>query len=285
MTKVSGIYLITCRPNGGLPYYYVGQSIDIERRKRFHFQRLRSGKHHNKFVQRCFSKHGELSFHFEILEECEHSELDDRETWWLTEMVGLKRCLNLSRDAVAPHRGKRLSDEHRQSISRGGKGKKRGEKTKAAISAANAGSKNSMFGKAGALSIRSKPVVGRCIATGEMVRFESANIAEKMGFSQASISRCCNGMIPVHLGFQWLFDTGEDVVFEKYEQKTRREPERLDGAYIPRPVIGTSVETGETIKFSSMSEAGRNGFNLKCISNVCRGASKTHKGYFWRYEE
>lgn len=286
MSKVSGIYLITCRPEGGLPYYYVGQSINIERRKNFHLQRLRTGKHHNKFVQRCFDKHGEEAFSFEVLETCSELEIDSYESWWLSEMVGFSRCMNLSRDATAPFRGKKLSMEHRIAISIGGKGKKRGERTRRLISQANAGEKNSMFGKSGSMNQRSVPVIGRSLADGSLVRFESATMAEKHGFDQGSISKCCQGRLRSHRGYQWAFDVGGEAEFGEYAEPTVQTGETSNGGrYRSRAVIGTSLETGEIVRFESMSDAERNGFKLKSISAVCTGVNKTHKGYYWRYDE
>lgn len=51
-----------------------------------------------------------------------------------------------------------------------------------------------------------------------------------------------------------------------------------------KPVVGINVRTGETIRFSSATEAARNGFNRYCIQRVANGHEKTHKGYVW-YKE
>ena len=47
------------------------------------------------------------------------------------------------------------------------------------------------------------------------------------------------------------------------------------------PVIGVSFFDGEIIEFSSLSEAGRNGFHQSGISEVIKGRRKHHKGYKW----
>ena len=42
---------------------------------------------------------------------------------------------------------------------------------------------------------------------------------------------------------------------------------------------------GNLIKeWSSVAEAGRNGFTATRVSNCCRGNGKTHKGYIWSYD-
>lgn len=48
------------------------------------------------------------------------------------------------------------------------------------------------------------------------------------------------------------------------------------------PVIGTNINTGEEIYFSSMQEAARNGFESGKISMCCSGKRSTHHGYTWR---
>lgn len=56
---------------------YIGQSINIERRKKQHFYGMKSGKHHNKNIVDMFNKHGEPDFL--ILEECAIELLNERE--------------------------------------------------------------------------------------------------------------------------------------------------------------------------------------------------------------
>lgn len=47
-------------------------------------------------------------------------------------------------------------------------------------------------------------------------------------------------------------------------------------------VLQLTYPEGKFIKeWESMTEAGRNGYNIVCISNCCRGISKYHKGYIW----
>ena len=67
--------------------------------------------------------------------------------------------------------------------------------------------------------------------------------------------------------------------FEKRRAKMPQIIEKLS-----EPVIGTNVETGEEIRFKSMQEAQRNGFQSGKISMCCAGKRETHKGYRWRKE-
>lgn len=229
MQKACGIYLITCRPPGGLPLYYVGQSQNVALRFGQHRSALRCGSHFNDRLQRSWDKYGAETFSFEVLEFCQKQELDAAELWWLEQMVGYRRCFNVGTDPVAPQRGRKFSEEHkrkiaaavsgnrhyafgknlapehRAKISASGKGLTRSAETRRRISLANAGERNSMHGMSGSLNLRSKPVQGVSIETGLVIRFESACLAEQAGFDQGAISRVCRGISRVHKGYVWSF--------------------------------------------------------------------------------
>jgi len=50
-----------------------------------------------------------------------------------------------------------------------------------------------------------------------------------------------------------------------------------------KPVICTCKKTGEEIYYDSLTEATKDGFIGPCISRVCNGHSKSHKGLYWRF--
>lgn len=74
----SGIYKITINSY----YIYIGQSVDIEKRWRQHLSKLKQNKHCNKKLQNIYNKHPN-NIEFEILEECDESELDNKEIYWI----------------------------------------------------------------------------------------------------------------------------------------------------------------------------------------------------------
>jgi group I intron endonuclease len=79
--KTSAIYGIHNTVNDT---WYVGQTIDIVARKCDHFYDLRRGVHHNKHLQHSFSKYGEASFAFKVLESpVSIDSLDSRECFWI----------------------------------------------------------------------------------------------------------------------------------------------------------------------------------------------------------
>lgn len=65
MKKNQGIYKIVCTANGKS---YIGASKELEARKASHFLNLKSGKHHNKQLQKDFNKYGKGHFVFSVIE-------------------------------------------------------------------------------------------------------------------------------------------------------------------------------------------------------------------------
>lgn len=80
MLLASGIYCILNRVTGEA---YVGQAVDIPRRKEQHFTALRCGKHHAKRLQTSFDQYGQKAFAFNVLERCPPTELDAKEHEWM----------------------------------------------------------------------------------------------------------------------------------------------------------------------------------------------------------
>lgn len=52
-----------------------------------------------------------------------------------------------------------------------------------------------------------------------------------------------------------------------------------------RPVIGTNINTNETIRFGSLKEAMENGFLKQMIYRTMKGRYKEYKGYKWKYAQ
>jgi group I intron endonuclease len=63
----SGIYKITNTVNGK---FYIGSSVNIDRRLSEHKSMLAIGTHRNPILQRAWDKHGADKFTFEVIEEC-----------------------------------------------------------------------------------------------------------------------------------------------------------------------------------------------------------------------
>lgn len=77
---MSGIYAIC---NIRTKKYYVGQASILHRRFKDHKALLRSNRHHNKYLQASWNKHGEEIFKFKVLEYCPIVDLTVREIEWV----------------------------------------------------------------------------------------------------------------------------------------------------------------------------------------------------------
>lgn len=75
-----GIYMIKCEVDGKV---YIGSSVNLRNRKYKHYWMLRKNKHDNKHLQHSFNKFGEDKFIFQILEECDLSNLIERENYFI----------------------------------------------------------------------------------------------------------------------------------------------------------------------------------------------------------
>lgn len=63
----SGVYCIENVTNGRR---YIGSAVDIQKRWKEHRRGLSEGRHHSRFMQRCWDKYGEAAFSFRILIFC-----------------------------------------------------------------------------------------------------------------------------------------------------------------------------------------------------------------------
>ena len=232
-----GIYMIQNKINNKM---YIGQTVNIKERWKDHRAELRGGYHSNKHLQRSWDKYGEESFEFSILLECEESQLNTFEEYYIFELmtydpwVGYNktyggdgcRCTEETRKKMSeankgenhPFYGKHHTEETKIKLSEANKGKHHTEETKKKLSEANKGKTLSYetrkkMSKAHKSKIspdsskRSKPVVQIDPDTNKVVKvWGSAREAEKQGgFNQSNISSCCKGKLKTHKGFRWIF--------------------------------------------------------------------------------
>lgn len=78
-----GIYKLTNKINGKS---YIGQSVCIEKRFKNHINTINNVTDHcyDYPIYRALRKYGINNFDFEIIEECKHDELDEREKYWIS---------------------------------------------------------------------------------------------------------------------------------------------------------------------------------------------------------
>jgi len=107
---ISGIYKIINNKNG---HFYIGSSSNLEYRRKEHLKRLKSNKHHSRYLQNAWNKYGKECFDFEIIEECENDKLLELEQFYLDK---LKPEYNICKFSTS-RLGCKSSDETRKKLS------------------------------------------------------------------------------------------------------------------------------------------------------------------------
>lgn len=144
---MSIIYQITCIET---QKFYIGSTMNKAQRWARHRRELRQGKHINKHLQAAWSKYGEATFEFSVLEEVTTSELLFAvEQRYLDKHVGSPQCFNWSKYAGAPMRGKSGAETPNF-------GKKLSEETKQKLREANTGKSHPNWGKSTSDSAKAK---------------------------------------------------------------------------------------------------------------------------------
>lgn len=94
------IYTITCSENGKT---YVGSTMRLPNQRRLeHLHHLRKGKHHSRYLQHAYSKHGEESLTFRVVEVVEDlNMLLPREQFHIWRVEG--SCLNSAEVSDSVH--------------------------------------------------------------------------------------------------------------------------------------------------------------------------------------
>jgi len=112
----SGIYKITF---GGTKCY-VGSSIDINRRKLEHLNRLSKGTSNCVILQKAYLKYGKDKFNLEVLEYCSFADLKNREMYWILKLKSTKKEFgyNAALDTSIPMLGRKHTEKTKQLMSR-----------------------------------------------------------------------------------------------------------------------------------------------------------------------
>ena len=255
-----GIYMIQNKVNNKI---YIGQAVDIKKRWGEHRKELRGGYHSNRHLQNSWKRDGEKNFEFSILLECEESQLNTFEEYYIFELMtyddrvgynktyggdsgrpteeskrknseahkGKHHTKETRRKMSAAQKGKQLSEEHRRKLSEATKGKQLSEEHRRKLSESH---KGKMVGE-------NHPMYGKH-PTEETRRKNSE----------------------AHKGKQ-------------LSEETRRK--------LSKPVVQIDPATNKVVNtyFGAMEAISQVGFNSSNISACCKGKRNKHGGYKWMY--
>lgn len=124
-----GIYKIINKENGK---YYVGRTLNLDKRWYQHKKLLRKNNHFNKYLQSAWNKYGEAKFEFIVVEYVvDKIELINREQEYINNFIlernmGLNNCYNLSESSISPmdiNKGRKHSEKTKKKLSIINKGK------------------------------------------------------------------------------------------------------------------------------------------------------------------
>lgn len=138
-----GIYKITNIINNKI---YIGSSVNIKRRKKYHLAELKNNKHGNIHLQRAFNKYGENVFKFDTIEYCTKDNLRKKEQCYINKLNPEYNILKI----VGSSYGRTINEELRQKLrdnminNKYALGYKHTEETKEKLSISHLGMQNSL---------------------------------------------------------------------------------------------------------------------------------------------
>ena len=270
-----GIYMIQNKVNNKI---YIGQAVDIEDRWGEHRRGLRGGYHHNKHLQNSWKRDWEENFEFTILLECEESDLNMYEEYYIFELMTFDPRVGYNKN----YGGKsgRPTEEAKRKLSESKKGRHHSAEAKRKMSEAKKGKycreKNPMYGKH--LSEEAK----RKLSEANKGRQLSEETKRKMSEARKGKHRSEETKRKISESKKGKYCGEESHWYGKHRSE---ETKRKISENKSKPVVQIDPTTNKIVKvWESSTEAGRQcGFDHGNISVCCKGKRKTHKGYKWMY--
>ena len=277
MQKISGIYKITCLSN---KKFYIGSSVDIKKRWNEHIWELNNGKHCNKHLQDAWNKYGQGNFKFEIIEKCGKNNILQKEQEYidLYNVCDRTRGFNISKDALAPMKGRKHSKETRKNFSEVRKGTLKGKN-------------NPMYGKH--LTLEQKEHL-RMLNMGQNNAFYGKKHTKeaKNKISIANKGRTVSEIQKQHLSITML---GENNPFfgKKHSQQSlnkmsKNRKGKCAGKDNPNAKKVVKLDEGNNLIeiYDTVTEAAnKTNAQRSHIALVCRGERKHAGSYKWIYYE
>lgn len=272
-----GIYKITNLINGKC---YIGQSVNIEKRWGEHITIYNHPRCSNYHIYKAFRKYGIENFSFSVIEECKQALLNEREKFWIAQYDSFKHGYNMTiggdgSELIERSVVYRLWDE-------GFTMEEIAEKVQCSqvtISRIIRGyekyNKNDSL-KRGKLW-RRKRVVQYGLDGSYLFCYSSISDASKAtGITADGISACCNKRLKSSGGYQWSFDSQENIRCYQDTLRTHRGKRKRVRQY---------TKTNELIaEYKNISEAQHlTGVGRLTISRVCNGIQQYGDGYIWRF--
>ncbi len=257
-----GIYKIINIVTGD---YYIGSAINFKERKRRHFKDLKKDKHHSRYLQRSYNKHGKDNFKFEILEIISDKNLLIKKEQQYMDF--LNPTYNMSKTA-----GSSLGVKHSKESNE--------KKRQYAI-------KNNIRPPESTWKDKQKQVLMLDKKTLDVLRVfkslaEACRYINKDCTYVTTISSCCKNKRFSAFGYRWAY-TIEDI--KNLRIKKTDEPwnkgVKTNSSHRKKKVQQFDLSN----KFVRTWESAKDAEEIfgKGISNCARGISKSSHGFIWKY--
>ncbi len=236
----TGIYKIFNKINNKI---YIGSSINLNKRKYYHFYKLSKNNHSNKHLQSAYNKYGKDNFKFEIIEYIQDKNLLlEREQYWIDL---LNSCNDNVGYNILPKAGNSLGYIHSKSA-------------KKKISKANSGKNNPFYGKNHSESTK--------------IKISKSKRGTKMSNdTKNKISNSLSGINNPNFGKQISMETKKKISIANTGKKNINVYRKVKN-------IDTNIVFDSITEASEYYDIPRTH-----ISSVCNGKRKTCGGYKWLY--
>lgn len=248
-TPICGVYQITNKINGK---FYIGQSIDIERRWNQH----KYGKG-SLILKNAIKKHGLENFEFKLLETINYTNKSEV----IKQLMRLEEKWLKTKKPFSYKNGYNINETAKPNLTP---------------------NKNNDFGKkVSKIKIENnhcgKPIHQFDLDGNFIKKWESAaQIERTLGYKSENISACCLKKQNSSHNFIWRFKKNEinQIDIDNANKSLKMSEVRQYN------LKGELINKYENIKVASI----KTGFNESTIRDVCGGNKKTGCGYIWKYK-
>lgn len=264
-----GIYKITNTINNKS---YIGQSINIASRWAEH-KRL-SNSEDQRIIYRAIRKYGLENFTFEVLEECQEQELNEREIYWINFFDSFENGYNMTYGGDGSRKYDIIaiveSYKRTENIVQTAK-----EFSCHPTTVRNIIHSFGLYGK----ESQSKPVEQIDPVNLQVINTYSSirEAATSLNVSQASIQRAINGKNVHSGGFYWRLVGDTNKEFSPIKKMWKKRVQRVNKE--THIVIDEYESCAEAAR--ALGKDAKNGGSQ--ISRAAKGGKPTAFGYIWKY--
>lgn len=243
----SGIYRIVNLFNGK---FYIGSAIDIERRKKEHFNQLNKNKHYNIHLQCAYNKYGEQNFIFEVLEKCQPNTCVEREQYY----IDLYDATNINKGYnIAPNAGSML-------------GFKFSEESLKRMSESHIGIKDSEETKRKKIA----KLTGRPVSDETREKMRKINVGKKMSKESClKISEAGKG--------RKMSDNHKEAISRGRDEFNKNHPSRIKVNQYTKD--GIFIKTHDSLKLAAIATNAKPSHVSRCVLGIRR----TTRGFIFKY--